>query len=110
MRFGIWARAKSSRSTVRVSLLGGRRGMVNEPSLLVVTFRSKPVAVLLSVTLAPATAAPLASTTVPLRVAVVDWAAMGVRQIGINSRRNKIFMMDKDLNIFSLSISFEYQL
>ena len=47
--------------------------MVNEPEPSVVTMRSKPVDGFVIVTLAPAMTAPWASSTVPLRVASVDW-------------------------------------
>src|SRR5438552_1499908 len=54
-----------------------RRGAMYVPSPLVGTFRSELVLMLVTVTVAPATAAPFGSVTVPTRVALFVCASDG---------------------------------
>src|SRR5437763_9088727 len=67
--------------------------MVNVPEPLVVASRFKPVPLLVAVTCAPGTMALFGSVTVPLRVAVEDWAcatAKGTAQRVKSSRQRVI--------------------
>ena len=67
---------------------GGSSGTVKPPDSFVVAVRSKEVALFWIVMLAPATAAEFWSSTVPLKVAAVDWAPMGVKYKGTRTKRN----------------------
>src|SRR6478672_2988658 len=73
MTFGISTGAKPSLCTLIVYVAGIRSGMVKFPCSLVVVSRFCLVAMLVTVIAAPGTTASFGSTTVPLRVAVVDW-------------------------------------
>src|SRR5437762_975080 len=93
-----------SRRTMMEYVPGGSSGTVKPPDSFVVAMRSKEVALFWTVMLAPAMAAEFWSSTVPLKVAAVDWAAMGVKYKGTRTKRNKILKIDLDFNIFSLSM------
>jgi hypothetical protein len=62
---------------------GGSNATEKKPSLFVVTSRFSDVALFRTTILTPETTAPDSSTTVPLRVADVDWA---VANEAVNSR------------------------
>jgi hypothetical protein len=69
---------KPRRTAVTVYRPGGRSGMVNVPSVVEITCRRCPVSTFSAVIFASGNAAALASTTVPLSVAVEDCARAGV--------------------------------